>query len=138
MHSYLRPLARILIGLLFIFSGFSKIVAFSAVSGMMGAAGFPAPGILLVVAIIIELAGGIMLAVGYRVREASIVLALFLVPTTLVFHVAAIDGTQQGQMEIVATLKNLAIIGGLLHLIAGGARVAEQGMERESSASHAV
>lgn len=121
MNALLQPLSRFLIAAIFIYSGITKIPAFEGMSAMMGQAGFPAPGLFLAVAVIIELVGGLMLLVGYRTRLASIMLILFMIPATLIFHVAAIDGTQQGYMEIITTLKNLAIIGALLHVTANGA-----------------
>jgi len=121
MNAVLQPLSRFLIAAIFIFAGITKIPAFEGMSGMLGQVGFPAPGVFLAITLIIELVGGLMLLVGYKVRLASIMLILFMIPATLIFHVAAIDGTQQGQMEIIMTLKNLAIIGALFHVIANGA-----------------
>ena len=121
MNKYLQTIARVFLSLLFIFSGFSKITAFDGVSAMMGGVGFPAPGLFLIGAILMELVGGLMLLVGYKVRLTSLALIVFLVPTTLLFHVAHIDGTPAGQMEVIGTLKNLAIMGGLLMTAAAGA-----------------
>lgn len=121
MNALLQPLSRFLIAAVFIYAGITKIPAFEGMSGMLGGAGFPAPAVFLAIALIIEIAGGLMLLVGYKTRLASMLLVLFMIPATLIFHAAAIDGTQAGQMEIVTTLKNLAIIGALLHIAASGA-----------------
>ncbi len=121
MNNYLQPISRAFIALLFIFTGFTKITGFEGVSAMMGGAGIPAPGLFLVGAILIELIGGLMLLVGYKVRLASVALLIFMVPTTIIFHAANINATPAGQMEIIGTLKNLAIMGGLLIMAVSGA-----------------
>lgn len=140
MNTYLQPLSRVLLALLFIFRGFGKIPGFAMVSGMMEQKGFPAPGLFLAAAVIIELLGGLLLLIGYKARFASLALIIFLIPATVIFHMAAIDGTQAGQMEIAATLKNLALIGGLLQVIINGAgayavdSIAPRGMKSVTAA----
>lgn len=121
MNTYLQPLSRVLLAILFIFSGFGKIPGFAMVSGMMEQKGFPAAGLFLAIAVVIELMGGLLLLIGYKTRFAALALVIFMIPTTVIFHMAAIDGTQAGQMEVIATLKNLAIIGGLLQVMMNGA-----------------
>jgi uncharacterized membrane protein YphA (DoxX/SURF4 family) len=53
---------------------------------------------------------------GYKTRLGAILLILFLIPTTLVFHT---DFSKE--MQVIAFLKNLAIIGGLLMVVYAGA-----------------
>ena len=62
----------------------------------------------------IEIGGGLMLLTGYKARYAALVIAVWLVPVTLVFHnFWAVPAAQQ-QDQMINFLKNLAIIGGLL------------------------
>lgn len=115
MRRYLPLVGRILLGLIFVMSGFSKITGFEGTQQHMAEFGVPVTGILLVGAIVVELLGGLSLIFGYWARAGAVLLALFLIPTTLIFHT---DFSQQTQM--VMFLKNLAIMGGLLFVIAHG------------------
>ncbi len=84
MNSYLNPLARFLVALIFIMSGVGKIFGFTQTAGMMEGVGFPASSFFLVGAIILEIVGGVLLLVGYKTRWASLALIVFLVPATLI------------------------------------------------------
>ncbi|RLA43139.1 MAG: DoxX family protein [Gammaproteobacteria bacterium] len=105
---------RILIAAIFIPAGFSKITGFAGVSGYMAAKGLPMPDLLLVLTIIIELGGGIMILIGWRATEAALVIALFLVPVTIIFH--GFWGLEEIQKEVQMRMfmKNVGIMGGLL------------------------
>jgi uncharacterized membrane protein YphA (DoxX/SURF4 family) len=87
----------------------------------MSAAGFPAPTFFLVGAILIETLAGTALLLGFKTRYAAWTLVVFLIPATIIFHVANIADPVQGQEQMVHTLKNLAIIGALLKFAADGA-----------------
>lgn len=111
---------RILLSLIFIIAGVGKILNFSGTLQYMNAEGlvFLTP-LLLVGAIIIELVFGLLLVIGYKTRLAAIVLFLFLIPTTIIFHdfwnVAA---EPEKTVQSIMFFKNLAIMGGLLILAA--------------------
>jgi putative oxidoreductase len=87
----------------------------------MSAAGFPAASVLLVCAILTETLAGTALLLGFKTRYAAWALAAFLVPATIIFHLANIADPVHGQEQIVHTLKNLAILGALLKFAADGA-----------------
>jgi len=110
----LQLIARILLSSIFVFSFISKITGWEGTIQFMSAKGIPLPSILILGAIATELAGALALITGYKMKEAGILLALYLVPTTLIFHnFWAVEG-QQFQMQILHFLKNVSIIGGLL------------------------
>lgn len=112
----LQLIARILLSSIFLYSFFSKITGWEGTIQFMSAKGIPLPSILIVGAIATEIAGGLALITGYKLKEAGILLALYLVPTTLIFHnFWAMEG-QQFQMQLLSFLKNVSIIGGLLLL----------------------
>ena len=67
---------------------------------------------MCVAAIAVEALGSVALILGYKTRWGAVALAVFLVVSTLVFHTAADQRIQ--------LLKNLAILGGLLGMIAQG------------------
>jgi len=77
---------RILLGLLFVISGFGKITGFAGTAAFMASKGMPMAEVLLVGAIAIELVGGLMVVAGFRARWAAFAIAAFLVPATLIFH----------------------------------------------------
>jgi putative oxidoreductase len=111
---------RILLAVIFIISGFGKLTAFAATAGYMASKGLPMVPVLLVLTILVELGGGILLAVGFKARWAALALFLFLIPTTLVFHKFWGIDPAQAQMQQTQFLKNLAIMGGMLYVFAFG------------------
>jgi putative oxidoreductase len=114
------PAGRALLGTLFFISGVTKVTAFSYVSGWMASSGVPAADLLLAITIAIEVIGGLMLITGFRARLAAIVIALFLVPVTLVFHGFWSADAANFQNQLTQFLKNLAILGGMLLVIERG------------------
>ncbi|MGH7186936.1 MAG: DoxX family protein, partial [Pseudomonadota bacterium] len=70
--------------------------------------------------ILIELGGGLLLAIGCKTRWAALAIILFLIPATLVFH--AFWGLEAGEMntQLIQFQKNLAIMGGLLYVLVSG------------------
>jgi putative oxidoreductase len=111
----------LLIALIFLKSGFGKITGFAGTAGFMASKGMPFADVLLVGAIAFELAGAIMLVVGWRVQWGALLLMIFLVPATLMFHnFWAVDAAQYTN-QINHFMKNVAILGGLFYVMAFGA-----------------
>src|ERR1700691_4066209 len=123
MNSGVRCLVgRVLISLIFVLSGFMKIMGFGMMAGVLHSKGFPMASVALALTILIELGGGLSLLVGFQARAAAWILFLFLIPTTLLFHNfwAVAPGMEQ-QDQMAHFLKNMAIMGGLLGVAANGA-----------------
>lgn len=122
MNKLLSPLSRVLLALIFVLSGFGKLTNMDGTAAMMVSAGFPSSTVKLfmIAAIIVELGCGLALLVGFKTRWASLGLIIFLIPATLIFHVANLTGPQ-AQMQSVEVLKNLAIMGGLVKFFLDGA-----------------
>jgi putative oxidoreductase len=114
--SKLYPVGRALVGLLFVASGINKLFAFSYVAGWMGSMGLPLASLLLAATIALEVGGGLALMTGFQVRWASLGLALFLVPVTLIFHAFWSAGAAEFQNQLNHFLKNVAILGAMLVL----------------------
>jgi putative oxidoreductase len=111
---------RILIAAIFILSGFAKLFDLKTTAGYMTQAGIPAAEPLAVIAGVLEIAGGLAIAVGFLARLGALGLFLYLIPVTLVFHhFWTFQGAEQ-KTQLVNFMKNLAIMGGLLVLYAEG------------------
>jgi putative oxidoreductase len=106
---YLRLIGRILLSIIFIQSGWSKIFGYAGTMEHMGAAGVP--GALLPLVILTELGGGLLVLVGLWTRYAAIALAGFCVLAAWFFHYHPGD---MGQM--INFMKNITIAGGFLVL----------------------
>jgi putative oxidoreductase len=121
VQNFAALVGRILLAAIFIISGFNKFSDFSGTAGFMSGAGLPAAEFLLVLTILIELAGGLLIVLGLYTRQLSLILFLFMIPVTAVFHNPwAAGDLAQVQQQMIHFLKNLAIMGGLLHLSAFG------------------
>ena len=123
LQQFAPLVGRTLLALIFIFAGFHKITGFEGTAGYMASHGLPMPQVLLVATIVIELIGGLMLLIGWQAKLAAAAIFLFLIPATLVFHafwtVNPADAMLlQNQMNHF--MKNLAIMGGLLYVVAYG------------------
>ncbi|MBX8471865.1 DoxX family protein [Pseudomonas sp. RIT778] len=109
-------IGRVLLSVIFILSGFSKLAAPAMMIGYIGSVGLPLPHVALALAIIVEIGGGLALIAGYRTRTVAAVLALFSVFTALAFHSVLAD-----QNQFIHFFKNIAMAGGLLQVVAFGA-----------------
>jgi putative oxidoreductase len=108
------PAGRLLISLIFIVSGFNKIANFAGTQAYMESAGVP--GILLPLVIAIELLGGLAVVFGWHTRLAAFLLAGFSLVSAVLFHANFGD-----QMQMIMFMKNLALAGGFLMIVAQGA-----------------
>jgi putative oxidoreductase len=113
---YLPLAARICLCLIFLKAGISHILGFNDTVTMMTNNGLPIANILLLFTVIFQLLGGISLLLGYQVKIGSILLIIFLIPATLVFH-----NPLMNPAEINSFLQNIGLIGGLLMIIYSGA-----------------
>ena len=121
MTNRLLPLVgRCLMAVIFLISGYGKLMHFGATAAMMASMGVPYATVLLVPTIAIELLGGIMLVIGWQTRLAAFVIFLFLIPVTLVFHNFWAAPAAMVQDQFIHFMKNLAIMGGMLVLAGSG------------------
>jgi putative oxidoreductase len=114
MEKYTELAARILLGHIFLLAGINKIPAYDGTAAYMEAMGVP--GMLLPAVIFLEIAGGLMVILGYKTKIAAVALAGFTVVAAAIFHSALSD-----QMQMILFMKNMAIAGGLLLLVTYGA-----------------
>lgn len=109
-------IGRILIAVLFILSGLSKVAAPAATQAYIASVGLPEPVLAYFGSMAVELIGSVLLIVGLRVRVVAVGMAFFTLLTAVFFHR---DFADENQM--INFLKNIAIIGGLLQVAAFGA-----------------
>jgi putative oxidoreductase len=115
------PLAgRILLSTIFILSGLTKLTDWHGTADYMASHGLPLIPLLLPIAALVEILGGIAVLLGVRTRAAALLLFLYLVPTTLVFHNFWILNGAEHINQMHHFLKNLAIMGGLALLVGLG------------------
>ena len=119
LQNTLALVGRILLAVLFIMSGFQKLTSIDATVAYMTSGGVPMANVLVYATILVELGGGLLLIFGWHTRLAALVLFLFLIPVTLVFHNPS-SNPAQAQMMTTQLLKNLSIMGGMLQLVAFG------------------
>ena len=112
---------RIFLALIFVVSGVGKITGYAGTAAYMASKGLPLVEILLPLTIAVELGGGLLLALGWKARWAALGLFLFLIPTTLIFHQFWGLEPKLAQMQKIHFLKNVAIMGGMLMVLAIGA-----------------
>lgn len=121
MNDRAMPLiGRILICIIFLLSGITKLTMWTGMVGLLAAKHFPIPSLMLAGAVIVEILGGLCLLFGFKARIAAFIMFLYLIPATLVFHNF---WTMQGAARMdneMNFLKNLAIMGGLLMLSSYG------------------
>ncbi|HYA92732.1 MAG TPA: DoxX family protein [Thermodesulfobacteriota bacterium] len=112
-------IGRVLLVLIFLKSGINKIENFDGTAQYMASHGIaPYTNFFLIGAIFFELAGSITVILGYFARFGAVLLLIFLVPTTLIFHDVF---TNPNQDIWIHFMKNVATFGGLLILLAVGA-----------------
>lgn len=118
----IQPIGRALVGALFLVSGAMKISWFAGLAAGLAGKGLPLPQVITTLVIALEIAGGLALVFGWRVREAALALALFCIPATLLFHAFwSVDAAAFGN-QLNHFLKNVAIIGALLVIASGANR----------------
>lgn len=107
-------LGRVLMGLLFLFSGLGMLFMQGPanVAGYFESIGLPLAGILVWAVIALKIVAGGALVIGMRVGAAAAALAVFTLLTIPIAH---------GSIEDVNLFKNLAIVGGLIYVMAFGA-----------------
>ena len=116
-HSaWIAALGRVLIAAIFLYSGFGKIMAPEGTQAYIASAGLPLPIVGYVLAVIVEVGGGLLLLIGYQTRLVALIIALYSIVAALAFHSQFAD-----QNQLIHFMKNFCIAGGLLQIVAFGA-----------------
>lgn len=110
--SPLDGIGRTLLCLVFFNAVLGKVSGFDRVAGAIAAKGLPLSPVLLVTTMALMAVGSVLVISGRKDRLGAILLLLFPVPTTLLFH-----GDVSDSQERIQLVKNLSIMGGLLMVI---------------------
>jgi len=120
---YLPPLGRFLLCSLFIWAGYAKLTNPGQTAQYFASDGVPAPGLMVWVAIIVELVGGLAVLVGFKTRWAAGILAIWSLITGIAVHLTAEMHSADAMVaydNMIHFYKNLVMTGGLLYVVAFG------------------
>lgn len=121
LQNPLSLLGRLLLASLFLPAGIGKLTGFAGTVGYISSVGLPLPELAAALALTVEIAGGIALAIGFCTRPAALALALFTLVASYFFHNYWAAPADQQFMQQLLFFKNIAVAGGLLTLAAQGA-----------------
>jgi len=113
-------IARILLAVIFVISGYGKIGGFDGIVAAIASKGVPLPQVAAAITILVELGGGILLVLGWKTRWVALIFFLWLIPTTVLFHDFWASPPDQYEAQHINFMKNLAIMGGMLMVYAFG------------------
>lgn len=113
---YIALAARICLCLIFFKAGISHLTGFSGLVETINSQGLPLASLLAAGTVFFQLLGSVSLLLGYKTQIGAILLIIFLIPASLLFHNPIADPSQINDF-----LKNISLIGGLLMVIYAGA-----------------
>ena len=116
----LALVGRILLGSIFVISGFQKLMGFSGLITQIAGKGLPMPEVLAVLTVAIELGAGLLLVIGWKARWAAFLIFLFIIPVSLTYHNFWTMEGAQAAMNRIQFMKNISIMGGMLLAAAFG------------------
>ncbi|SOE95099.1 putative oxidoreductase [Burkholderia sp. D7] len=113
--------ARVLLMILFVIFGWSKLTGFSGTVGFMTTEGAPFPTVSAIIAVIMEFFAGIAILIGFYTRPLALILALYTLGTALIGHHFWTMTGDAYMANLINFYKNISIMGGLLLLCVTGA-----------------
>jgi putative oxidoreductase len=123
LQNTLPLVGRILLALMFVIAGFNKIGNFAGTAAYIASKGLPAAELLAALTIVCEVGGGIALILGFKTRWAALALAVFTLLASFFFHNFWAMPVDKQTVQQLMFMKNLAVAGGMLTIVAWGAGV---------------
>jgi putative oxidoreductase len=120
VHPTVALAGRILLALMFVLAGFSKFGDLGGTAGYIASKGLPMGSVLAFLTAVVEVVGGLALMVGFQTRWAALLLAVFTLVATVIFHNFWVLPADQQMMQQLMFMKNLSVAGGLLMVFALG------------------
>lgn len=121
LKSPLTLVGRVLLALMFIAAGASKLGNLEGTAGYIASGGLPMASVLAVVVGLLEVVGGLALVVGFQARWAALALGLFTLAASVLFHKFWAVPAEQVMVQQLMFMKNLSVAGGLFLVAALGA-----------------
>lgn len=138
--SFKSPLVvvgRVLLALMFILAGFQKLTSIDGTAGYIASGGLPFPALLAVLVGLLELVGGLMIAIGFQARAAALALGLFTLAASVLFHKFWAVPAEQAMVQQLMFMKNLSVAGGMFIVAALGAGPVSLDARRALRPAHA-
>ena len=128
-----RLIGRVLLGSIFVISGYAKVTGVAAFAASLERRGVPFASTMAVIGAGVELFGGLAIVLGIEVRYAALLMVAFVIVATLISHRFWEFADAERRAQTSNFSKNMAIIGGfmLLH-VAGGGRFAVERLWRRA------
>ena len=99
MEKILITAGRVLLGIYFLLPGISKIPTYAGTTEYMLLHNVPLTGVLLPLTIVLQIVFGVMLIIGYRIRESALILAVL---TTLSwFYILKINDKTEWNYNLI-------------------------------------
>lgn len=116
LQPVLLLIARILLVVLFIVSGFPKILDFNSTVQYMASLQTPMPWAATLIAIVIEILVSILIVIGFYTRPLALIFAFYTLGTAIIGHAYWTMTGDQVAPNMINFYKNISIIGGFILL----------------------
>jgi putative oxidoreductase len=131
-HDVVALIGRLLMGWIFVSSGFGKLMNVAGFAAVLTKRGVPAPSFMGWLGAIVEFGGGLLIILGVKIRYVAILMILFVIVATLISHRYWDYPAEQLAAQHTNFWKNITIIGGLLFMfLAGAGRYSIDGMMKK-------
>ena len=111
------PVARVMLAVVFLYSGQDKLRHWRAGVAEVSNMGLPLPSVFAAATILTQLLGGASLAMDFWAPAGAVLLAFFTVAATVLGHPFWRLQGNAAQQALTTSLEHVAIVGGLLLVI---------------------
>ena len=122
MQGAMTVVGRVMLATIFLMSAVgNKIPNFNDVAAYIASEGVPMPQVMLFGGIVFLIAGSLSVIAGCKAKIGAGLLLVFLVLATYFFHdFWSFEDAAEKQQQMIQFMKNLALMGAMVHLIANG------------------
>ena len=111
-----------MLSIVFVWSGADKLTHWSEAVSEVVSVGLPYPWLLLATTVVVQLGGGLSVALGLFARLGALLLMGFTVVATVLFHAFwAVADPVEHQRQLTTFLEHVAIVGGFTAVMFLGA-----------------
>ena len=109
-------ISQMLMSAIFIWAGFGNLMAAAGTTAYFTKIGLPMPSLVYLLAVTVELGGGVLMLIGLFTRPTAIVLGLWCLATAIIGHSDFGDRNMQ-----IHFMKNMTMAGGFTYVALLGA-----------------